>query len=126
VIRKPRTLEVQIPRGARDGTRLRLAGQGEPGRNSGPPGDLYLIVRIRPHRLYRVSGDDLEIDVPVYPWEAALGTEAEVPTLDGPVALKVSSGAQAGQRLRLRGKGLVRRDGREDLYPACASSCRRR
>ena len=117
VIRKPRTLEVQIPPGARDGTRLRLAGQGEPGRNGGPAGDMYLVVRVRPHRLYRVSGDDLEIDLPVYPWEAAQGTEVEVPTLDGPVALKVPPGAPAGQRLRLRGKGLPRRDGsRGDLY----------
>jgi DnaJ-class molecular chaperone len=117
VIGKPRTLEVQIPPGARDGTRLRLGGQGEPGRNGGPPGDLYLVVRVRPHRLYRVSGDDLEIDLPLYPWEAALGAEVEVPTLDGPVALKVPRGAPAGQRLRLRGKGLVRRDGsRGDLY----------
>jgi curved DNA-binding protein len=117
VIGKPRSLEVQIPPGARDGTRLRLPGQGESGRNGGPPGDMYLVVRIRRHRLYRVSGDDLEIDLPVYPWEAALGTEVEVPTLDGPVALKVAPGAPAGQRLRLRGKGLVRRDGsRGDLY----------
>jgi DnaJ-class molecular chaperone len=116
-IRKPRTLEVQIPPGAREGTRLRLAGQGEPGRNGGPAGDLYLVVRVRPHRLYRVSGDDLEIDLPVYPWEAAVGTEVEVPTLEGPVALKVAPGAPAGQRLRLREKGLVRRNGsRGDLY----------
>jgi curved DNA-binding protein len=116
-IGKPRTLEVQIPLGAREGTRLRLAGQGEPGRNGGPAGDLYFVVRVRPHRLYRVSGDDLEIDLPVYPWEAALGTEVEVPTLEGPVKLKVSPGAPAGQRLRLRGKGLARRNGsRGDLY----------
>jgi len=116
-IGKPRTLEVQIPPGAREGTRLRLAGQGEPGRNGGPAGDLYFVVRVRPHRLYRVSGDDLEIDLPVYPWEAALGTEVEVPTLEGPVALKVSPGAPAGQRLRLREKGLARRNGsRGDLY----------
>ena len=116
-IGKPRTLEVQIPPGVRAGTRLRLAGQGEPGRNGGPAGDLYFVVRVRPHRLYRISGDDLEIDLPVYPWEAAVGTEVEVPTLEGPVALKVSPGAPAGQRLRLREKGLARRDGsRGDLY----------
>ncbi|HEX7550410.1 MAG TPA: J domain-containing protein, partial [Candidatus Methylomirabilis sp.] len=116
-IGKPRTLEVQIPPGARGGTRLRLASQGEPGRNGGPAGDLYLVVRVRPHRLYRVSGDDLEIDLPMYPWEAAVGTEVEVPTLEGPVALKVSAGAPAGQRLRLREKGLARRNGsRGDLY----------
>jgi curved DNA-binding protein len=75
------------------------------------------VVRVRPHHLYRVSGDDLEIDLPVYPWEAAVGTEVEVPTLEGPVALKVSAGAPAGQRLRLREKGLARRNGsRGDLY----------
>ena len=116
-IGKPRTLHVQIPPGAREGTRLRLAGQGEPGRNGGPAGDLYFVVRVRPHRLYRLSGDDLEIDLPVYPWEAALGTEVEVPTLEGPVKLKVAPGASAGQRLRLREKGLARRNGsRGDLY----------
>ena len=117
VVSKPRTLEVQVPPGARDGTRLRLAGQGEPGGNGGPPGDMYLVVRVRPHRLYHVLGDDLEIEVPVYPWEAVLGTEVEIPTLDGPVALKVPAGAPAGQRLRLHGKGLTRRNGsRGDLY----------
>jgi DnaJ-class molecular chaperone len=116
-IGKPRTLDVQIPPGARAGTRLRLAGQGEPGRNGGPVGDLYLVVRVRPHRLYRVSGDDLEIDLPVYPWEAAVGTEVEVPTLEGPVTLKVPPDAPAGRRLRLREKGLARRNGsRGDLY----------
>jgi curved DNA-binding protein len=75
------------------------------------------VVRVRPHRLYRVSGDDLEIDLPVYPWEAAVGTEVEVPTLEGPVALTISPGSPAGQRLRLREKGLARRNGsRGDLY----------
>jgi curved DNA-binding protein len=116
-IGKPRILDVQIPPGAREGTRLRLAGQGESRRNGGPAGDLYLVVRVRPHRLYRVSGDDLEIDLPVYPWEAAVGTEVEVPTLEGPVALTISPGSPAGQRLRLREKGLARRNGsRGDLY----------
>jgi curved DNA-binding protein len=106
VISRPHPLDVHIPAGVREGTRIRLAGQGQPGVNGGPSGDLYLVGRLEPHRLFRVTGDDLEIELPAYPWEAALGAEVEVPTLDGRVTLKVPPGTQAGQRLRLRGNGV--------------------
>jgi len=111
-IHHPKALEVIVPSGVRDGSVIRLAGQGEPGSNGTPPGDLYLQVRLEPHRLFSVVGkDDVQIQLPVAPWEAALGAKVQVPTLDGPVAMTVPQGAQGGQRLRLRGQGLKRRDG---------------
>jgi len=112
-----RNLEVEIPLGAREGTLLRLAGQGESGTGGGPPGDLYLRLRLDPHPRHRVAGDDLEMDLSLWPWQAVLGAEVRVETPDGPVTLKVPSGTQSGRRLRLRGRGLPRGDGgRGDLY----------
>ncbi len=114
-----RSFTARIPRGATDGQRLRLRGKGGPGTNGGPPGDLYLQIALDPHPLYRVSGHDLEIDLPVAPWEAALGAQAEVPTLDGRVTMKVPPGSQSGQKLRLAGKGLPKPGaggGAGDLY----------
>jgi curved DNA-binding protein len=112
-----RNLEVEIPLGAREGTVLRLAGQGEPGIGGGPPGDLYLHVRLVPHPRYRVTGDDLEIDLPLWPWQAVLGGEVKIETPDGPVTLTVPPDTQTGRRLRLRGRGLPRgKVGRGDLY----------
>src|SRR5881394_2234370 len=112
-----RVIRARIPRGATDGQRLRLAGKGGPGANGGPPGDLYLQVVLEPHPLFRPSGHDLDIEVPVAPWEAALGGEVEVPTLDGAVSMKVPAGAKSGQKLRLAGKGLPRPGGGAgDLY----------
>jgi curved DNA-binding protein len=112
-----RNLEVEIPLGAREGTVLRLAGQGEPGIGGGPPGDLYLHVRLVPHPRYRVTGDDLEIDLPLWPWQAVLGGEVKIETPDGPVTLTVPPDTQSGRRLRLRGRGLPRgKVGRGDLY----------
>ena len=112
-----RSLEVEIPRGAREGTVLRLAGQGEPGVNGGPPGDVYLRLRLIPHPRYRVAGDDLEMDLSLWPWQAVLGAEVRIETSDGPVTLTVPPGTQTGRRLRLRGRGLPRADGsRGDLY----------
>jgi DnaJ-class molecular chaperone len=118
VVQRPKTLEVTIPSGPRDGSVIRLAGQGESGANGGPSGDLLLHVRLRPHRLFDITGDnDVQLDVPVAPWEAALGARVSVPTLEGPVEMTVPAGAQAGQRLRLRGQGLNRRNGgRGDQY----------
>jgi curved DNA-binding protein len=101
-----RQLEVNIPRGIRDGQHLRLKGMGGPGHGTGPPGDLYLEVHFAPHRLFRVEGQDLYIDVPVAPWEAALGASVTVPTPDGKVQLTVPAGSPPGRQLRLRGKGL--------------------
>jgi len=117
-IRRPKSLEVTIPAGVRDGSVIRLAGQGEPGANGAPAGDLFLAVRIQPHRLFDVVRDnDVQVELPVAPWEAALGAKVTVPTLDGPVEMTIPAGAQAGQRLRLRGQGLSRRGGgRGDEY----------
>jgi curved DNA-binding protein len=106
-----RSLEVQIPKGVRSGTVLRLAGEGEPGYGEGPPGDLYLHVRPIDRPPYRVKGDDIEMDLPLWPWQAVLGGKVEVDTPEGPVTLTVPPGTQSGRRLRLRGKGLPRADG---------------
>jgi curved DNA-binding protein len=118
VIPRPKSLEVTIPAGMRDGSVIRLAGQGEPGTNGASIGDLLLHVRIRPHRLFAIAGDDdVQIELPVAPWEAALGAKVMAPTLDGPVEMKIPAGTQGGQRLRLRGQGLNRRGGgRGDEY----------
>ena len=111
------TIEVEIPPGVRDSSVLRLAGQGEAGVNGGPPGDLFLHVRLAPHPRYRVAGDDLELDLELAPWQAVLGDEVKVETLDGPVTLKVPPGTPSGRRLRLRGRGLPRAHGeRGDLH----------
>jgi curved DNA-binding protein len=112
-----RSFTARIPRGATDGQRLRLRGKGGPGMNGGPPGDLYLQIALEPHPLYRASGHDLEIEVPLAPWEAALGADVEVPTLEGRVTMKVPPGSRAGQKLRLAGKGLPKPGGGAgDLY----------
>ena len=104
--REARTVEVRIPKGAAEGQRLRLRGQGSKGHNGGRDGDLYLNIKLRPHRLYRVDGFDLYIDLPLAPWEAALGATVEVPTLAGAVNLKVSPATTSGQPLRLAKRGL--------------------
>jgi len=112
-----RSLRARIPRGATDGQRLRLAGKGGAGVNGGPPGDLYLQIVLAPHPLFRPNGHNLEIEVPVTPWEAALGAEIEVPTLEGAVRMKIPPGAKGGQKFRLAGKGLPRPGGASgDLY----------
>jgi curved DNA-binding protein len=101
-----RSLEVDIPRGVRDGQRIRLAGEGGAGAGGAPPGDLFLRVRLRPHPRFRVDGRDLYVDLAVSPWEAALGAEVPVPTLDGNAQVKVPPGSSSGRKLRLRGQGL--------------------
>jgi curved DNA-binding protein len=112
-----RNIEVRIPAGALDGTTLRLAGQGGEGMNGGPAGDLYVDVRLAPHPVFRADGRDLELEVPVAPWESALGAEIPVRTLDGTVRAKLPAGTGSGKRLRLRGQGLPDRQGkRGDLY----------
>ena len=114
---KPKTIEVNIPAGVRDGSTIRLAGQGGTGSNGSEPGDLYLHIRLRPHPVFTVKGDDLEVELPIAPWEAVLGAKVEAPTIDGKVELTVPAGARSGQRLRLRGQGLnKRKGGRGDEY----------
>lgn len=103
---RKRMVRVSIPAGVTDGQHLRLAGQGEPAIGGGRAGDLYLEVHIRPHRLYQVDGRDVTLTLPVAPWEAALGATVTVPTLGGPVEMRIPAGAQSGQKLRLRGRGL--------------------
>lgn len=113
-----RTLRVTIKPGMSDGSRVRVAGQGHPGRHGGDAGDLLLRVRLRPHPLVRVQGRDLELDLPVTVPEAALGAEVELPTFDGKVLLKVPAGTQSGAKVRLRGRGLPdpRGGARGDLF----------
>jgi curved DNA-binding protein len=113
----PQTFKARIPRGATDGQRLRLPGKGGKGLGGGRPGDLYLNISLRPHALFRASGYDLYLDLPLTPWEAVLGTTIEVPTLSGAVRLKIAPGTVAGRQLRLAGRGLPRPHGGEgDLY----------
>jgi curved DNA-binding protein len=109
--RVPRTIKARIPKGPVDGQVLRLTGQGGKGSNGGPDGDVYLHIALRPHRLYRPNGRDLYLDLPLTPWEAALGATVEVPTLAGTVNLKVPAGTRSGQQLRLSGRGLPKPEG---------------
>ena len=110
--------KVKIPAGVRDGQRLRITGQGEPGLGGAPAGDLYLRVRLASHPEFRVEGADLYHDTDLAPWEAVLGTSVAVPTLTGSVNIKIPAGTQNGQRLRVRGRGLPARGDAEagDLY----------
>ncbi|MCC6747568.1 MAG: J domain-containing protein [Deltaproteobacteria bacterium] len=108
--------EVKIPKGIRDGERIRLAGQGLGGGRE-TRGDLYLTIKIAPHERFRVEGDDLVVETPVDAWDAALGGKVAVSTLDGEVQMSLPAGQASGVRLRLRGKGLPKRDGTHgDLY----------
>jgi curved DNA-binding protein len=112
-----RDYEVDIPPGVRDGQRIRLAGQGGEGIGGGPTGDLFLRVRVRPHPRFRLEGRDLYLDLPLAPWEAALGTSVDVATLDGRGKVRVPPGSSSGRRLRLRGQGFPGPRGqRGDLY----------
>ena len=112
-----RTLAVTVPAGVTDGQRLRLRGKGGPGRHGGPAGDIYLHIQLAPHPVFRTDGHDLMFDLALAPWEAALGAEVQVPTLDGAVLLTVPHGTQSGRKLRLRGRGLANgHGGRGDLY----------
>jgi curved DNA-binding protein len=103
-----RRLDVAIPPGARDGTRVRLRGQGEPGYAGGQSGDLDVIVKVMEHALLRREGDDLHVDLKIPLYAAVLGGNVSVPTLDGQVNLRVQPGTQSGQAIRLRGKGMPR------------------
>jgi curved DNA-binding protein len=114
---KTDTYQVKIPAGVREGKRIRLGGQGGPGRAGGPAGDLYLRVVLAKHPDFSVDGSDLRYEVPLAPWEAVLGKQVRVPTLDGSAMLNIKPGTQAGTVLRLRGLGMPKDDSkRGDLY----------
>ena len=111
-----KTLKIKIPKGVIDGERIRLKGQGGPGFGKGPAGNLYLRIRLVPHPLFDVVGNDLNLTLPITPWEAALGAQVTVPTLSGKINLNVAADSQTGQRLRVKGKGLASKKGQGDLY----------
>jgi curved DNA-binding protein len=106
VTMQERTLDVSIPAGVREGQHLRLAGQGGAGGAGAAAGDLYLEIVINPHPLFRIDGRDVFLDLPVAPWEAALGASVDVPTPDGEVQLNIPAGSADGRKLRLKGKGI--------------------
>ena len=105
-IKRNKTLEVKIPAGIDDGMRIRSSGNGEPGMNGGPPGDLYVEIRIKPHPVFQRDGDDLHCEIPVSFAKAALGGEVEVPTLNGKASFTLPEGTQSGKTFRLRSKGI--------------------
>lgn len=117
---RPKELDITVPRGLRPGARMRLRGQGATSSRAGRAGDLYLKISLRPHPWYSLiedAPDDLQMDLPLLPWEAVLGMDVTVPTLEGPVSLRIPAGSQGGRRLRLRGKGLPTPDrAHGDLY----------
>jgi curved DNA-binding protein len=115
VVMRERQLDVSIPKGIRAGQHLRLAGQGQPGHGGGPAGDLFLEVGFNPHPQFRVDGRDVFLDLPLAPWEAALGCSIPVPTPEGKLQLTIPAGSAAGRQLRLKGKGLPG-DPPGDLY----------
>jgi len=117
-IKKTKVLEVNIPQGIDEGQRIRLSGKGEPGMNGGPPGDLYVEIRIKPHEMFQRDGNDLHCEVPVSICTAALGGEVEVATFDAKVSVTVPEGTQSGKTFRLRAKGIkgVRSSYPGDLY----------
>ncbi len=118
--RTPKTFSVHIPKGAADGQRLRLPGKGGAGARGGPAGDLYLVMNLQPHSLYRPSGNDLYIDLPLAPWEAVLGANVRIPTPGGPVDINVPAGTVAERKLRLAKRGLPVPNGAHgDLYAVC-------
>jgi curved DNA-binding protein len=106
VITKQRTLNVKIPKGVKQGQKIRLTGQGSPSMSGGQAGDLYLEIEFNPHSNYRVDAHDVYLDVPITPWEAALGAGIKVPTIDGIVNLKIPAGTATGKKMRLRGRGI--------------------
>lgn len=117
-VRRHRKITVKVPQGVDSGSRLRVAGEGEAGTRGGPPGDLFIVISVRPHSIFRRRDDDVLMEAPLSFVQAALGTEIEVPTLDGPVKLKIPEGTQAGTSFRLRGKGIphLRGHGRGDQH----------
>ncbi len=110
-VRSDRSITIQIPAGVDNGSRLRLTGEGESGLGGAPPGDLYVVLTVRDHPLFERQGGDILCEVPVTFVQAALGDEIEVPSLEGPIKVKVPPGTQSGKILRLRGRGIASLDG---------------
>ncbi len=106
LVKHTHNLKVQIPRGITEGQHIRLAGQGAPGVGDAPRGDLYLEVKFKPHPIFKVDNRDIYMNLPITPWEAALGAQVKVPTLGGRVDMKVPPGTQSGAKFRLKGRGL--------------------
>jgi len=115
VINKQRTLKVKIPKGVKQGQHIRLNGQGSPGMGNATAGDLYLIIEFKPHSIYRVDGKDVYLDLPLAPWEAALGASVKVPTPAGPVDMKIAADTPSGRKLRLKARGIPSKEP-GDLY----------
>jgi len=115
VVHKHKTLKVKIPAGVAEGERIRLKGQAGIGHGKAPNGDLYLHIRLVPHPLFDVHAHNLILTVPIAPWEAALGAKITIPTLSGKINLSVRANSQAGQKLRVKGKGLKNKQGHGDL-----------
>jgi molecular chaperone DnaJ len=113
--RRTRTLQVKIPAGVRNGAKIRLAGKGEPGLAGGAPGDLYVKVAVEPHTVFGRRGNDLTVELPITYPEATLGANVEVPTMNGPVTLKVPAGTPSGKTFRVKGRGAPKKGGRGDL-----------
>ncbi len=120
-VMRERTLDVNIPKGIREGQQLRLAGQGGPGLGNGPAGDLFLEIAFNPHKRFRVDGRDVYVDLPLAPWEAALGASVSAGTPDGDVELTIPAGSVVGRKLRLKGKGIPGNPA-GDLYVVLAIS----
>lgn len=111
----PRTLEINVPAGIKDGAKLRLSGQGDPSRSGGAAGDLFLRIHYLPNNIFKVDGSNLHCEVDLAPWEAVLGAKVEVPTLEGRVELNIPAGTNSGKKFKLRGKGLGSPSNRGDL-----------
>lgn len=106
VIREPKSLDIKIPKGVKQGQKIRLKGQGSPGYNGGENGDLYLTIEIEKHPYFRVDGADIYMDLPVAPWEAAMGSSITIPTPSGSLKLKIPKNSKQGKKLRIKGKGI--------------------
>jgi molecular chaperone DnaJ len=116
-VEREHTIQVSIPAGVEDGTRIRYQGEGDAGRSSGPSGDLYIVLTVKPHKFFEREGHDLHCQIPISFTQAALGAEIMVPTLEGDAELKIPEGTQSGKEFRMRNKGVpfLNEHGRGDL-----------
>jgi len=108
---KTQKIQVKIPAGVKTGSKIRLAGKGDPSPGGGPPGDLYIEIKVRPHPYFSRDGDNILLQLPISLGEAVNGSQIEVPTIDGPIKMKIPPGTQGGQKMRIKGKGVPHREG---------------